>query len=60
MKVVMKLKELATTEQLEQFFNGTQAILLEIISVKKNTMTGSNISPFSLTIYNREKSIKAL
>ena len=31
----MKLEELTTTEQLEQFLNGTQAVLFEISSVKK-------------------------
>jgi hypothetical protein len=31
----MKLEEPTTTEQLEQFLNGTQAALFEISSVKK-------------------------
>jgi len=35
MKAIMKLEELTTTEQLEQFLNGTQAVLFEISSVKK-------------------------
>jgi len=34
----MKLEELITTEQLEQFLNGTQAVLFEISSVKKRTL----------------------
>jgi exosome complex RNA-binding protein Rrp4 len=35
MKAIMKLEELTTTEQFEQFLNGTQAVLFEVSSVKK-------------------------
>ncbi len=34
-KTIMKLKELMTIEQLEQFLNGTQAVIFEINLVKK-------------------------
>jgi len=38
MKAIMKLEEFTTTEQLEQFLNGTQAVLFEISSVKDDTL----------------------
>ncbi len=35
MKTIMKLEELETIDHLDQFLNGTQAIIFETVAVKK-------------------------
>ncbi len=35
MKTIMKLEELETIDHLDQFLNGTQAVIFETVAVKK-------------------------